>query len=141
MGMKCQILLTSDVQLACLMQTKIFSDELRKPVMETSYQETLLSSACWSNSRPGVFFTVKVDGSMDVWDIVYDHAKPMISVSMSTEPLYSIQDYGGRFLACGDGAGSTFYVELSDDLSGCIDGDKLSPNDERQAILEVSLSL
>lgn len=76
---------------------------------------------------------------MDVWDILHDHSKPVLSVNISPEPLYSLRVYNGKYLACGDGAGSMYYVELSEDLSGFMGDEKQSQQEERQMILEVGI--
>ena len=39
-----------------------------------------LSDACWSATRPSVFYVTKMDGSLDVWDIVFRQKFPVINV-------------------------------------------------------------
>lgn len=46
--------------------------------------------ACWSPVRPSVFFTVKTDGVLDVWDILFKQNDPTLSIKvreLSSEPL------------------------------------------------------
>lgn len=38
---------------------------------------------CWSPVRPSVFFTVKMDGVLDVWDILFKQNDPTLSVKVS----------------------------------------------------------
>lgn len=37
----------------------------------------------WSPTRPGVFFTIKMDGTMDVWDLFYKHNEPTLTVEVN----------------------------------------------------------
>lgn len=41
-----------------------------------------LMDACWSPVRPSVFFTVKADGVLDVWDILFKQNDPTLSVKV-----------------------------------------------------------
>lgn len=41
-----------------------------------------LTDACWSPVRPAVFFTVKMDGVLDVWDILLKQNEPMLSLKV-----------------------------------------------------------
>lgn len=36
----------------------------------------------WSPTRPGVFFTTKMDGTLDVWDLFYKHNEPTLTVQV-----------------------------------------------------------
>lgn len=46
------------------------------------YQMSYLTDACWSPVRPSVFFTVKMDGVLDVWDILFKQSDPMLSLKV-----------------------------------------------------------
>lgn len=41
-----------------------------------------LTDACWSPVRPSVFFTVKMDGMLDVWDILFKQNDPTLSLKV-----------------------------------------------------------
>ena len=41
---------------------------------------TYLSSGCWSPIRPSVFFTTKMDGTLDVWDIIHKQSDPVLNL-------------------------------------------------------------
>lgn len=46
--------------------------------------------ACWSPVRPSVFFTVKMDGVLDVWDILFKQNDPTLSIKvpeLSSKPV------------------------------------------------------
>ena len=39
-----------------------------------------VTSACWSQTRPGVLYTTKLDGTVDAWDLSYKQKQPVLSV-------------------------------------------------------------
>lgn len=45
-----------------------------------------LMDGCWSPVRPSVFFTVKTDGVLDVWDILFKQNDPTLSVKVGEVP-------------------------------------------------------
>jgi len=117
---------------------RIYSEELKTPVMETRYDSTYLTSGCWSPSRPAVFFTTKQNGELDVWDYLYNQDRPLVSVKLSDYALNTIKVFDGRYLACGAADGSVHYLELSSDLSNYVDGER-QPVDSEKRILEAML--
>ena len=50
---------------------KIWSEELKTPIMQTRYHSSYLTGGCWSPSRCGLFFLTRMDGFLDVWDFFY----------------------------------------------------------------------
>ncbi|NP_001089510.1 dynein axonemal intermediate chain 2 S homeolog [Xenopus laevis] len=97
---------------------RIWSEDCRESsIMWTKYHTSYLTDACWSPTRPTVFLTTKIDGTLDVWDYMYKQNNPSLSLKVSDEPLYNIcmQD-NGRFVACGSKMGVTTLMELSKGL-------------------------
>ena len=43
-----------------------------------------LTDAAWSPTRPAVFFTSKMDGTLDVWDYLFKQKDPTLSVQVNT---------------------------------------------------------
>uniref|UniRef100_A0A0E9RS69 Uncharacterized protein n=1 Tax=Anguilla anguilla TaxID=7936 RepID=A0A0E9RS69_ANGAN len=41
-----------------------------------------LTDGCWSPVRPSVFFTVKMDGTLDVWDFLFKQNDPTLSLKV-----------------------------------------------------------
>ena len=41
-----------------------------------------LTDAQWSPVRPGVFFTTKMDGTLDVWDFIFKQNDPILNVQV-----------------------------------------------------------
>ncbi|XP_061597734.1 dynein axonemal intermediate chain 2-like [Cololabis saira] len=98
---------------------RIWSEEIKESsIMSTKYQMSYLMDACWSPVRPSVFFTVKMDGVLDVWDILFKQNEPKLSVKVCDKALYSVrvQD-NGRLLGCGSQQGDTTLLEISSGLS------------------------
>jgi dynein intermediate chain 2, axonemal len=50
---------------------KIWSEELKSPIMQTRYHSSYLTDGCWSPSRAGLFYLTRLDGFLDVWDFYY----------------------------------------------------------------------
>ena len=46
-----------------------------------------LTDAAWSPVRPAVFFTSKMDGTLDVWDYLFKQKDPTLSVQVNIEYL------------------------------------------------------
>ncbi len=116
---------------------KIWMDDLTSPIITTKYHSAYLTDGCWSSSRPGVFFTTKMDGTLDIWDLTYKQSHPLLTVSVSNEALQTIRMYNGKYLAVGGVDGSTSLVELSHGLSGFRGEEKLSSNEEKATVQEM----
>jgi len=43
-----------------------------------------LTDGCWNPVRPAVFYTTKMDGSLDVWDIMFKQSGPVLSLQACT---------------------------------------------------------
>uniref|UniRef100_A0A8C9XEF2 Dynein, axonemal, intermediate chain 2b n=2 Tax=Sander lucioperca TaxID=283035 RepID=A0A8C9XEF2_SANLU len=105
---------------------RIWSEDIRdSAIMWTKYQTSYLMDACWSPVRPSVFFTVKMDGVLDVWDILFKQNDPTLSLKVCDEALYSLrlQD-NGRLVACGSQQGGATLLEISSGLSTLQKNDK-----------------
>ncbi|XP_022603131.1 dynein intermediate chain 2, axonemal [Seriola dumerili] len=98
---------------------RIWSEDIKESsIMWTKYQMSYLMDACWSPVRPSVFFTVKMDGVLDVWDILFKQNDPTLSLKVCDEALYSlrVQD-NGRLVACGSQQGGATLLEICSGLS------------------------
>uniref|UniRef100_A0A4W4GBE0 Dynein, axonemal, intermediate chain 2b n=2 Tax=Electrophorus electricus TaxID=8005 RepID=A0A4W4GBE0_ELEEL len=97
---------------------RIWSEDIRdSSIMWTKYHMAYLSDGCWSPARPSVFFTVKMDGTLDIWDFLFKQNDPTLSLKVCDEALYSlrVQD-NGRFLGCGSQLGTATLLEISSGL-------------------------
>ena len=67
--------------------TRVWTDDtaVKTPILTTKYHSTYLTGGTWSPTRPGVFFTTKMDGTLDVWDLFYKHNEPTLTVQVWNE--------------------------------------------------------
>lgn len=42
-----------------------------------------LTDGAWSPTRPAVFFTTKMDGTLDIWDFVFKQCDPALSLKVT----------------------------------------------------------
>lgn len=42
-----------------------------------------MTDGCWSPVRPAVFFTTKMDGTLDVWDYLFKQNDPTLSIQVT----------------------------------------------------------
>ena len=108
--------------------TRIWIDDLKNPIVTTKYYNVSLVTGKWSPSRPGVFFTARTDGIVDVWDMFYKQNDPVLSINVSTTSLSSLQVQQGRLVACGSKDGNVSIVEVSDGLAEVQSNEKQSIN-------------
>lgn len=98
---------------------RIWSEDLRTPIMWTQYHQSYLKAGCWSPTRPAVFFTCKMDGTLDVWDYMFKQNEPTLSLQVcnENEPLVClrVQDQGD-LIAVGSKDGTTTLLELCSGL-------------------------
>ena len=90
---------------------KIWSEEIKSPIMQTRYHESYLTDGCWSPSRPGIFYLTRMDGFLDVWDIFYRQNEVAYSQKISDAVLTSISVQGGM-AAIGDSDGTVSMMSL-----------------------------
>jgi dynein intermediate chain 2 len=103
--------------------------------MSTRYTTQYLTDGCWSPTRPSVFFTSKMDGSIDIWDYIFKQNEPTLTVQVGTAPIHSIKvQEHGKLIAAASRDGSTTIFELSDGLSK-------QQNNEKKIFSEVLLML
>nr|XP_008511391.1 PREDICTED: dynein intermediate chain 2, axonemal isoform X2 [Equus przewalskii] len=85
---------------------RIWSEDSRESsIMWTKYHMAYLTDGAWSPVRPAVFFTTKMDGTLDIWDFVFKHCDPALSLK-----------YNGGFIACGSKLGTATLLEVSHGL-------------------------
>ena len=60
------------------------------PILISAASNKRLSGGSWSPSRPAVFFITRVDGSIDVWDLLDRTHEPSLNQSISASPITAI---------------------------------------------------
>lgn len=107
---------------------RIWSEDLRESsIMWTKQHMSYMTDGCWSPVRPAVFFTTKMDGTLDVWDYLFKQNDPTLSIQVCDESLNSlrVQEHG-RLVACGSHSGTVTLLELSDGLCNIQRNEKAS---------------
>ncbi|KAM5216554.1 dynein axonemal intermediate chain 2 isoform 2-T4 [Hipposideros larvatus] len=97
---------------------RIWSEDSRESsIMWTKYHMAYLTDGAWSPVRPAVFFTTKMDGTLDIWDFVFKQSDPALSLKVCDEALFClrVQD-NGCLIACGSQRGTTTLLEVSNGL-------------------------
>nr|XP_033817862.1 dynein intermediate chain 2, axonemal isoform X1 [Geotrypetes seraphini]XP_033817863.1 dynein intermediate chain 2, axonemal isoform X1 [Geotrypetes seraphini] len=97
---------------------RIWSEDSKESsIMWTKYQMAYVTDGCWSPTRPTVFFTSKMDGTLDIWDFVFKQNDPALNLKVCDDSLHSIrvQD-NGRFMGCGAKNGTATLLEFSSGL-------------------------
>lgn len=106
-------------------------EDLKTPILTTRYERSYLTAGCWSPTRPGVFYTTKLDGTMDVWDFFYKQNDPVYSTKVGESGLSSIKvQNDGRLVAVGSVDGSTTLLQVCNSLS-------TPQNNEKQSITQM----
>ena len=97
---------------------RIWMEDIKTPVMTTKYHGEYLTAGCWSPSRPGVFFTTKDSGELDIWDFAFKQNTPTLpGIKVSDAALQSIRVTAKGLVAVGAADGSTTVLEISDSLA------------------------
>jgi len=97
---------------------RIWMEDIRTPIMTTKYHANYLTAGCWSPSRPGVFFTTKDSGELDIWDFAFKQNSPTLAgIRVSDAALQSIRVTKSGSVAVGAADGSTTVIKISESLS------------------------
>uniref|UniRef100_A0A3P9LSI4 Uncharacterized protein n=1 Tax=Oryzias latipes TaxID=8090 RepID=A0A3P9LSI4_ORYLA len=101
--------LTAGDKHACL-----WSDIItRSPIMAFRNGMQNLTGACWSPFRPSVFFTLNMDGVLDIWDILFKQTSSALSVKVCNSVLCSISvPDKGPLMTCGSTNGEVILLKV-----------------------------
>jgi dynein intermediate chain 2, axonemal len=102
--------------------TKIWSEDIKTPIVTSKYHNSYLTGGCWSPTRPGVFYVTTMDGELHVWDYYHSQNEVAHSHKIGTSALSAIgiegnTQCGGKLVAVGDVDGSVSILEVSDSLA------------------------
>ena len=127
---------------------KIWSEDIKNPIITTKYHDSYLTGGCWSPTRVGVFFVISADGFLNVWDffhrqneIAYSHK--IGNASLSSIGIQGNVQSGGKLVAIGDSNGSVNLLEVCDSLAHPQNGEKAAINAmfERESRREKNLEV
>ncbi|OAF64866.1 Axonemal dynein intermediate chain 2, partial [Intoshia linei] len=97
---------------------RIWSEDHRDhAIWWTDFDSTQIMSGGWSPTRPGVFYTAKENGYVDIWDLIFKQKAPTLSIQVTDSPLYCAKiSENGALIATGARNGTTTLLRLSDGL-------------------------
>ncbi|XP_066188546.1 dynein axonemal intermediate chain 2 [Sylvia atricapilla] len=98
---------------------RIWTEELMdsSSIMETKNHTAYLMDVCWSPVKPAVFFTVRSDGVLDIWDFLFHQKEPSLAVKVSNDPLLSVRSQdNGQIIGCGTKMGNVSLLKISPGL-------------------------
>lgn len=97
---------------------RLWCEEIKGSCMYTTYyHKAHLTGGCWHPQRAGVFFTTRMDGTMDVWDLMTRQSTPVLSVQVADYALHTIKPTPeGHHVAVGAVDGTTTLLEVSPSL-------------------------
>lgn len=111
---------------------KIWTEDVRTNIFTTARADSYLTDCAWSPTRPAIFATARMSGTVDVWDYMQTHQAPILSMQASKAPIYSIK-FQER--------GSMMVVASQDgmvNLLGFNEGLSIQHKDEKQSLGQVS---
>ncbi|ELT93513.1 hypothetical protein CAPTEDRAFT_210544 [Capitella teleta] len=86
------------------------------PILMSSASTKRFTAGHWSPSRPAVFYITKVDGSVDIWDLLDRTHEPSMNQSVTSAPITAIFPYQvtpkQHLLAVGDSQGTLHMLEI-----------------------------
>ncbi|GAB4817587.1 hypothetical protein N2152v2_004633 [Parachlorella kessleri] len=99
--------------------------ELRQqPLFESRYSEVLYSTGCWSPTKPGVVLLGRLDGKVEIWDLLDRVHMPVVVAAITPAAILSLAFSPGpsgtaagrssvhQVLAVADAAGVLHVVDL-----------------------------
>nr|CCC95944.1 unnamed protein product [Trypanosoma congolense IL3000] len=119
-----------------------FEDFKFTPLFSTFYHKSYLTSGAWHPVRPGVFFTTRMDGHLDFWDLMLRQSTPALSVQVSDYALHTAKPTSeGKHIAVGGIDGNVTLLELSPSLYTCMPDEKFNIGQllENQSIRDKNL--
>lgn len=123
---------------------RIWSEDCRESaIIWTKYQAAMLTDGVWSPTKCSMFYTSRMDGVMDAWDLLQQQNEPVLSIKVCDEPLLCMRPHeGGRLISGGSKNGATFLIEVSENMGVSLKNDKplltamFERENKREKILE-----
>lgn len=105
---------------------KIWKEGVSQPIFSSGSSPTYLCNGCWSPGRPGVIFIARLDGTLEVWDLLDRSHEPSMIYTASSFPISSIKfnpmvgsqrdQLKEQLLAVGDNQGVLHILEMPRNL-------------------------
>ncbi|XP_066990947.2 dynein intermediate chain 3, ciliary-like [Anabrus simplex] len=126
---------------------RIWSEDCKESsIIWTSNYRPLLTDGSWSPTRYSVFYTTRMDGALDVWDLLQQQKEAVLSIKVCDYQLRCIRVHEqGQLVAVGNNLGTSYLVEVSEGLTINQRNDKalltmmLERESRREKILETRM--
>ncbi|KYN14063.1 Dynein intermediate chain 2, axonemal [Trachymyrmex cornetzi] len=107
--------------------SRIWSEDCRESCIAwTPGHRDFLTGGAWSATRYSVYYLIKVDGTLDVWDFLIQEDSPVLSIKVCDESLTCLRPHEqGQLAAVANKKGSTYLLEFSEALTVNQKNDKL----------------
>ncbi|XP_043678098.1 dynein axonemal intermediate chain 2-like isoform X2 [Vespula pensylvanica] len=106
---------------------RIWSEDCRESCIAwTPGHRQFLMGGSWSATRFSVFFLIKIDGTLDVWDLLIQQDTPVLSIKVCDEALTCVRPHEqGQLVTVASRNGIIYLLELSEALKINHKNDKL----------------
>ncbi|XP_014609987.1 PREDICTED: dynein intermediate chain 2, axonemal isoform X2 [Polistes canadensis] len=106
---------------------RIWSEDCRESCIAwTPGHRQFVMGGSWSTTRFSVFFLIKIDGTLDVWDLLIQQDTPVLSIKVCDETLTCVRPHEqGQLIAVASRNGIIYLLELSEALKINHKNDKL----------------
>lgn len=126
---------------------RVWSEDCKESsIIWTSYQKTKLTRGAWSPTKPSVFYTTRVDGTLDVWDILVRQKDACLSIKVCDDAIHGLKCHeNGEVVAVGNDVGTTYIIEIAEKLVRASKNDKayltamFERESRREKIIEAKL--
>lgn len=94
---------------------RFWSDENREtPIMQSIEYSNDLTCGAWNRNRCSNFFVGHCNGTVDMWDLLYDQYKPIASIAMVNSRVQHIRSHpNGRLLVSCHRNGDVHLMQIS----------------------------
>jgi len=108
---------------------KIWKEGVHTPIFSSHFADTYLSTGCWSPTRPAVIYTAKVDGTLEVWDLLdRSHEASMLATITSSQITSMVfwpeTNKTQQLLAIGNSQGVLHIMEMPRNLRRPVPNEK-----------------
>ncbi|RLU17333.1 hypothetical protein DMN91_009566 [Ooceraea biroi] len=99
--------------------SRIWAEDCRESCIAwTPGHRDFLTGGAWSTTRYSVYYLIKTDGTLDVWDFLIQQDSPVLSVKICDESLTCLRPHEqGQLAAVANKKGSTYLLEFSEVLT------------------------
>ena len=109
---------------------KVWKEGKSTPIYSSPCSAAYLTTGCWSPTRPGVIYTARTDGVLEVWDLLDRSHEPSMTVSASSASITALEFLKEKEssmtqrMAVGDRQGVLHIMDLPRNLRKAAVGEK-----------------